>query len=83
MAIPKPETVQLINVHRVIGDHDGIQYLKNADHDVVEGLFSQAKRFGRAQFVYQSMNYDMIRNRDFSFTIRLSEDQDTSPEQFS
>ena len=83
MAIPKRQSVELINVHRVIGDKDAIIFLKNADHDVVEGWFYQAKHYGHAQFQFQGLNYDITRNRDFSFTIKISEEQTLSAEEFS
>lgn len=84
MAIPTSQpTVELINVHRVIGDKDVIIYLKNADHDIVEGLFYQAKRYGHSRFQYHSLNYDIRRNKDFSFTIGVSEEQTISTEQFA
>ncbi len=71
---------ELINVHQVIGDKDVINYLKNSDHDVVEGLFYNAKRFGLATFVFQEQQYHITRNKDFSFTIELSEVQEVTPE---
>lgn len=74
---------ELINVHRVSGVPEIVQYLKNADHEVVEGLFYNAKHHGMVSFVYNGQRYDMIRNRDFSFTVALSADQELTPESFS
>ena len=71
---------ELINVHQVIGDKDVINYLKNADHDVVEGLFYNAKRHGAARFDFGGQQYDIIHNKDFTFSIQLSETQDITPE---
>ncbi len=83
MAIPRKQTVEFINVHRVSGDKDALLYLKNADHDVVEGFFYQAKHYGKSQFIFQNQNYDILRNRDFSFTVKLSDEQEISTEQFA
>lgn len=74
---------EMINVHQVQGDKDAVMYLKNADHDVVEGLFYTAKRYGISTFIFQDQRYDLVRNRDFSFTVRLSDDQVLTPESFS
>ncbi|MEK7537424.1 MAG: hypothetical protein AAB619_00420 [Patescibacteria group bacterium] len=74
---------ELINVHQVEGDKDAIVYLKNADHDVVEGLFYTAKRYGITTLIFQGRRYDLVRNKDFSFTVRLSDDQELTPESFA
>lgn len=76
----KPE---LINVHQIMGDKNAIIYLKSADHDVVEGLFYTAKRYGIATFIFQGQRFDLLRNRDFSFTVGLSDDQELNPESFA
>lgn len=84
MALPSAQPHrELINVHQVIGDKEIIRYLKNADHDVVEGFFYTAKRYGINTFIYQDQRYDIVRNKDFSFTVRLSDDQVLTPESFS
>lgn len=75
--------VELINVHQVRGDKDAIVYLKNADHDFVEGLFYTAKRYGRSNFEFRDLQYDMIKNKDSSFTIQLAEEQEVTTEQFA
>lgn len=74
---------ELINVHQVVGDADAITYLKNADHDVVEGLFYTSKRYGIATFIFQEQRFDLVRNKDFTFTVRLSDDQILTPEAFA
>lgn len=73
---------ELINVHQVEGDKNAIIYLKNADHEVVEGLFYTAKKYGKTTFIFSGSQYDILRNKDFSFTIQLSEDQELTPESF-
>ncbi len=75
--------VELINVHRVLGDKEAIIFLKNADHDFVEGLFYTAKRYGRSEFDFRGLKYDVVRNKDTSFTVRLSEEQNISTEQYA
>ncbi len=77
--VPRKE---LINVHQVMGDKEAIIYLKNADHDVVEGLFYTAKRYGKSTFDFAGQRFDILRNKDFSFTIQLSENQELTPESF-
>lgn len=74
---------ELINVHQVRGDADAIVYLKNSDHDVVEGLFYQAKHTGSVRFEFRGQTYLLTRNRDFSFTIELDKEQTLSPESLS
>lgn len=84
--MPKTEQApqfELINVHRVIGDKEVMKFLKNADHEFVEGLFYTAKRYGRSEFFFQDLKYEMLRNRDFSFTVQVAVEQDFSTEQFS
>lgn len=71
---------ELINVHQVQGDKDALIYLKNADHDIVEGWFYNAKRYGMATFIFQGQQYDLVRNKDFTFTVRLSDEQTLTPE---
>lgn len=81
--INRPVKPELINVHQIRGDKNAIIYLKNADHDVVEGLFYTAKRYGIATFIFQGQRFDLLRNRDFSFTVGLSDDQELNPESFT
>lgn len=77
---PKPE---LINVHQVYGDKDVIIFLKNADHNFVEGLFYTAKHYGHSEFEFRSMKYDIVRNKDSSFRIAISAEQDFNTEQYA
>lgn len=78
----KPK-IEMINVHQVHGDREAIIFLKNAEHNFVEGLFYKAKRFGQTDFYWRDTKYDIIRNRDFSFTINPSPDQGVTTEQFA
>lgn len=82
MALKRPVIQQLINVHQVTGDKAVIHYLQNLEKDFVEGLFYHAKRFGKADFIFGESKYEIIRQRDFSFTIALAEEQSISTEQF-
>ena len=79
----RPSKPELINVHQIEGDKNAIIYLKSADHDIVEGLFYTAKRYGISTFIFQGQRFDLIRNRDFSFTVGLSDDQELNPESFA
>ena len=74
---------EFINVHRVFGPKDVLMFLKNAEHDYMEGLFYHAKHEQHVEFFYQSARYEMVRNDDESFTVRLSEDQDLTAESLS
>lgn len=80
--LPKEE-FELINVHQVKGEKDVIIFLKNADHEFVEGLFYQAKHYGQSIFYFRSLKYNITRNRDTSFTIAPSEDQDLATEAYA
>lgn len=71
---------ELINVHRVHGLKKIVAYLRLSDEEVTEGLFFQAKRTGKAGFPFEGKNYELIKNRDGSFTIALAEDQIISTE---
>lgn len=73
----------LINVHRVHGDKNAIIFLKNSEHEYVEGLFYQAKHYGRSLFYFQGLRYDIMRNKDSSFSISMSEEQEINTEQYS
>lgn len=73
---------ELINVHKVYGATDVIVFLKNAEHNFVEGLFYRAKHTGRTEFIWRGLRYDLVHNRDASFTVSLSEEQDIATEQF-
>lgn len=72
MAGPKKASPQyrLINVHQVTGDDGAITYLKNADFHVVEGLFLKAKLTGRAEFEFQGEVFQLLKNRDITYTVQ-------------
>lgn len=76
----KPE---LINVHKVFASKDIIAYLRLGDQDVTEGLFYQAKRWGRVTFAYRGRNYDIVKNKDGSFSINISPEQDINTEEYA
>ncbi|MBI3572916.1 MAG: hypothetical protein HY092_01815 [Candidatus Kerfeldbacteria bacterium] len=83
MALPKDRPrIEYINVHQIRGDKNGILFLKNADHEYVEGLFYDAKRRGAISFETNGVKYDLRRNKDFTFTVALSDDQEMFTEQF-
>ena len=83
MTLDRPHVVEMINVHRVLGDKQAIIFLKNSEKDFVEGLFFKAKRFGSANFYFKDIKYDILRNKDYSFVILPNVDQDVSLEQFA
>lgn len=82
-ALDRKQEPELINVHRVNGDKDAILFLKNAEHEFVEGLFYYAKRYGHSEFYFRDTQYEIIRNKDSSFTISLSPEQDLNIEAFA
>lgn len=63
-----------INVHSINGDLNAIEYLKYTDTHFMEGLFFFAKRYGRAEFDYKGKRYELLRNRNLTFTVRELED---------
>lgn len=83
MPLERPKINELINVHRVIGEKPAIIFLKNSEKDYVEGLFFQAKHMGTATFFFRDLKFEVIRNKDYSFTIRTSQDQELNAEQFA
>lgn len=84
MATAKREPIlELINVHQVKGDKDAIIFLKQAEHEFVEHLFYTAKRYGRSEFYFRDKKFDIIRNKDFSFSIQLSQDQILATEELA
>lgn len=84
MAIGKREPViELINVHQVRGDKDAIIFLKEAEHEYVERLFYTAKKYGRSEFMFREDKYEILRNKDFSFTIQISPEQELYTEQLA
>lgn len=79
MAFRKAKTTQgytHINVHALNGDLNAIEYLKYTDTHFVEGLFFFAKRYGRAEFDYKGKRYELVRNRNLTFTIHELEDEE-------
>jgi hypothetical protein len=74
-------TDELINVHRVRGDKEAIIFLKNAEHDLVEGLFYNAKRDGQSEFYFRDLRHVLTRNKDGSFTVGLAPNQEITIEQ--
>ena len=80
MSLNRKVEAEFINVHRVFGPKDVILFLKNAEHEYMEGLFYHAKHDRRVEFYFQSAKYEMVRNDDESFTIRLAEDQELTAE---
>lgn len=79
----RPPTFELINVHRVQADKEVMLFLKNAEKDYVEGLFYTAKRYGKSSFQYKGDTYDIKKNKDASFSIVFSENQNLTPESLS
>ncbi len=65
-----------INVHALNGDLNAIEYLKYTDTHFVEGLFFFAKRYGRAGFDYKGKRYELVRNRNLTFTVRELVDEE-------
>ena len=80
MALERPKITELINVHKVTGEKEAILFLKNAEKEFVEGVFYQAKHFGKGQFICKDVLYDVIRNKDYSFSILENPDQNLSSE---
>ena len=71
MPKPKKNTTELkmVNIHQVNGDYDAIEFLKNADFDLVEGWFLHAKQTGSAQFSYHGILYKLTKNRNLTYTV--------------
>ncbi len=80
MALDRKPQVELINVHRVTAEKEVIRYLKNSEHEFVEGLFYTAKRYGQSEFMFNGLQYILRRNRDFSFTVEVSAEQNLTTE---
>lgn len=72
MLQPKKTSIdlQIVNIHQVNGDILAIEFLKNADFHWVEGLFLRAKKFGRTEFLYHEKQYEIIKNRNLTYTIQ-------------
>jgi hypothetical protein len=76
MAGTRQQTTRYVNVHMVRGSKEAIDYLLNTDAHVVEGLFWMAKRYGKTDFEYQGSVYELVKNRDLTFTIELKDSED-------
>jgi|GEM_PF-2880967 len=76
MAVAHQQTTRYVNVHMVRGAKEAIDYLLNTDAHLVEGLFWMAKRYGKTEFEYQGAVYELIKNRDLTFTIQLQNSED-------
>ena len=66
----------LIGVHQINGDISAIEYLQNSDPDWVEGLFFFAKNYGRATFEWDGDDYEIIRNKDLTYTLNRLTSED-------
>lgn len=64
------DSYRLINVHAINGDIEGIDFLRNADSHLVDGIFFFAKRYGRSEFEYHGRPYEVLRNRNLTYTVR-------------
>ncbi|MBI5405050.1 MAG: hypothetical protein HY976_02390 [Candidatus Kerfeldbacteria bacterium] len=60
-----------VNIHMVNGDVEAINFLKNADYHWVEGLFLRAKMLGRMLFEYHGQQYQLLKNRNMTYTVEL------------
>lgn len=67
----------LVGVRQVNGNVLAIEYLQNSDPKYVDGLFFFAKRYGRATFEWDGDGYEIVRNRNLTYTINklTSEDE--------
>jgi hypothetical protein len=67
----------LIGIHQVNGNISAIHFLQNADYKFVEGLFFMAKNYGRAQFEWTGDMYELIKNRNITYTVnRLTTEEE-------
>jgi hypothetical protein len=66
----------LIGVRQVSGNLMAIEYLQSSDPKFVEGLFFFAKRYGRATFEWDGDGYEIIRNRNMTYTINKMTGED-------
>jgi hypothetical protein len=68
-----------VGVHKVIGDIDGIEFLKNGDANYIESLFWFAKRYGFSEYSYDDETYKLMRRKDISYEVQKKE---TDTEEF-
>ncbi|MFA5070386.1 MAG: hypothetical protein WC528_03835 [Patescibacteria group bacterium] len=59
----------LVGVRQVNGNIMAIEYLQNSDPKYIDGLFFFAKRYGRATFEWEGDVYEIIRNRNITYTV--------------
>lgn len=64
------QAYRLIGVHPVNGEIEASEFLRNADSHLVEGIFFFAKRYGRAEFEYRGRQFELLRNRNLTYTVR-------------
>lgn len=81
MGLEPKETIRYVNVHLVRGHsvrgvNDVIDFLLKSDAHFVEGLFWMAKRNGNVEFEYQGTLFELVKNRDLTFTIQEHESED-------
>ncbi len=72
MAIPQRTAAdyRMVNIHQVNGEVEAIRFLKNADFHWVEGLFLRAKQTGRTEFDYHGLVFELIKNRNLTYTVQ-------------
>lgn len=63
-----------IAVHQVNGNVAALEYLANTDYHFVESLFFFAKRFGKSEFNYKGVGYEIVRNRNLTYTVQRKRD---------
>ncbi|MFC1662613.1 hypothetical protein ACFL04_00405 [Patescibacteria group bacterium] len=68
-----------VGVHKVTGDLDGIEFLRNADQNYVDSLFWFAKRYGYSEYSYDDITYTLIRKKDITYDVQA---KDTDSEEF-
>lgn len=74
MEPPKNEPA-LINVHKVFADKQIINHFRLGDPEVIEGYFYEAKRRGRAAFMYDNRTHHLIRQDDGSYRVEQASDR--------
>lgn len=65
---------EYIVVHRLHGDQDAIDYLKEGSHLRTEELLYRAKRRGQSTFHIRGTAYVINHDRDNSYTIVAADD---------
>lgn len=64
-----------VGVHKVTGDLDGIEFLRNADQNYVDSLFWFAKRYGFSEYSYDDETYVLRRRKDISYDVQRKESE--------